>query len=91
MAGTTTLLGGVVLPIRSSQKLFHFVFASAGDCKAFWWKRSTGKVVDLCVGSRGDLNDPKDPGGRLGPHTRAGLPDLRNLQLGACVCEQRGV
>jgi hypothetical protein len=87
MAGTTTLLGGVVLPIRSSLKLYHFVFASAGDCKAYWWKRSTGKVVDLCVGSRGDLNDPKDPGGRIGPHTRAGLPDLRNLQLGACVCD----
>ncbi len=86
IVGTTTILGGVVMPLRDALGKFMFFFVSVGDCKAFCWKGPTNRFVDVTVGARGD-NDARDPGGRIGPQAKQGLPDLRNLQVGSCVCE----
>ncbi|KAN0037096.1 hypothetical protein ACTFIV_002428 [Dictyostelium citrinum] len=81
-AGTTTLLGGVLLEInKGSDKWspqWEFVCASVGDCKAYLL--SQGEVTDITEGNRSNL-DAKDCGGRLGPHLEQGKPDLRNLNI----------
>jgi serine/threonine protein phosphatase PrpC len=84
-AGTTTILGGVILPIGEQDGLSLFIFISVGDCKAYWRKASTGKVVDLSV--RISAFDAKDPGGRIGPYNPDKMPDLRNLKIDFCICE----
>ncbi|EGC38022.1 hypothetical protein DICPUDRAFT_97029 [Dictyostelium purpureum] len=81
-AGTTTLLGGVLLEINKGNDKWspqwEFVCASVGDCKAFLI--SQGEVTDITEGNRSNL-DAKDCGGRLGPHLEQGKPDLRNLNI----------
>ncbi|EGG25356.1 protein phosphatase 2C-related protein [Cavenderia fasciculata] len=81
-AGTTTLLGGVLCQINKGQDKWspewEFVLASVGDCKAY--VLSGGEVCDITEGNRMSL-DPKDCGGRLGPHLEEGKPDLRNLNI----------
>jgi len=81
-AGTTTLLGGLVLPLTPGHHVF--VCLSIGDCKAYRVNGST--VVDITNANRGSLN-PRDPGGRLGPYTEAAEPDLRNLSIFVSLCE----
>lgn len=84
-AGTTTLLGGIIqelVPENPSQTpVWGFVFLSVGDCKAFHWNHKTGRVTDITEGNRGNVTDATDPGGRLGPFTGQGSPDLRNLRM----------
>ncbi|KAF2072885.1 hypothetical protein CYY_005809 [Polysphondylium violaceum] len=81
-AGTTTLLGGVLLQINKGNDKWspqwEFVCASVGDCKAFYINQ--GEITDITEGNRSNL-DAKDCGGRLGPHLEQGKPDLRNLNI----------
>lgn len=42
---------------------------------------------DITDGNRMNLTDPRDPGGRLGPYTRQGGPDLRNFDIFSKVCK----
>jgi len=58
-----------------------FVFISIGDCKAFKYDPRTKQCTDLTAGNRNNLSDPRDPGGRLGPQSKNGGPDLRNLDV----------
>ncbi len=89
MAGTTTMLAGVVLELETpeSGKNFVFIFASIGDCKAYCYSPKTDTVQEITVGNRGGV-DAKDPGGRLGPNFEGGAPDLRNLILYGYLCEE---
>merc|ERR1711991_612959 len=87
-AGTTTILGGLLAPVLGSEGLFCFMFISVGDCKAFCRKATTGKIIDLTLGSRNNVSDAKDPGGRIGPHNKNGMPDFRNLRISYCICEE---
>jgi len=86
-AGCTTLLGGIVVETTpedaepSGPRRFAFVAVGIGDCKAYIFKSAYGNVTDITLGNRTDHLDPCDPGGRLGPYTEEGAPDLRNLQL----------
>jgi len=87
-AGTTTLVGGVIVPMDLSAEgadkqagEYGVCLLSIGDCKCFLWDSNTGKVRDITVDNRGNLLDPTDPGGRLGPYGTSGLPDTRNLTL----------
>jgi hypothetical protein len=50
-----------------------FVCASVGDCKAFCWTPSSGKLQDITVGNRTNLTDASDPGGRIGPYLQGGF------------------
>lgn len=88
-AGTTTLLGGVLLEIIKGDDKWtpqwEFVCASVGDCKAFCYSTG-GEIVDITQGNRPNTSDPRDCGGRLGPHDE-GKPDLRNLNLFCASCE----
>lgn len=89
-AGTSTFLGGVLMEVapdepQASPWIFEFI--SVGDCKAFRYDSRVKKCFDITVGNRNNLSDPRDPGGRLGPQTRQGGPDLRNLELYACPCQ----
>ncbi|GAM17930.1 hypothetical protein SAMD00019534_011050 [Acytostelium subglobosum LB1] len=81
-AGTTTLLGGLLLEINKGDDKWspewEFVLASVGDCKAYLI--TDGEVSDITEGNRVSL-DAKDCGGRLGPHLDEGKPDLRNLNV----------
>jgi len=89
--GTTTLLGGVILPLDEGRKRddprFAFVCASVGDCKAFLYNPKSKKATEITLGNRGGL-DATDPGGRLGPFVGNGEPDLRNLRLFFTFCEK---
>lgn len=67
-------------------KNFAVVFASIGDCKAYHWEPS-GRVSEITRGNRGN-HDMKDPGGRLGPHSNDGSPDLRNFSLYCQYCNE---
>ncbi|GAM23843.1 hypothetical protein SAMD00019534_070180 [Acytostelium subglobosum LB1] len=132
-AGTTTLLGGVMVEmVESSQttnasvtqsanlnrsipnpnaggagankdKLaaakdpntppsrWGFICASVGDCKAFHYSHSTKKFADITKNNRGNVDDAKDPGGRLGPYVDNGQPDLRNLCLHFLPCQENDI
>eukprot|EP01121_Diplochlamys_sp_Union-15-3_P007951 TRINITY_DN2068_c0_g1_i1.p1 TRINITY_DN2068_c0_g1~~TRINITY_DN2068_c0_g1_i1.p1 ORF type:complete len:405 (+),score=66.34 TRINITY_DN2068_c0_g1_i1:92-1306(+) len=84
MAGTTTLLGGVIVEVDkkcSSDPGWVLVFISVGDCKTFVYSPKHRQVRDVTAGNRLNITDARDPGGRIGPYVRDGEPDLRNLSL----------
>jgi hypothetical protein len=41
--------------------------------------RAEKKVYDVTATNRNEVEDAKDPGGRIGPYIDQGNPDLRNL------------
>eukprot|EP01113_Clastostelium_recurvatum_P025590 TRINITY_DN3079_c0_g1_i1.p1 TRINITY_DN3079_c0_g1~~TRINITY_DN3079_c0_g1_i1.p1 ORF type:complete len:615 (+),score=152.58 TRINITY_DN3079_c0_g1_i1:233-2077(+) len=88
-AGTTTLLGGLLMEIDKGEDVFtpqwEFLCASVGDCKAYCFTR--GEVTDITQGNRQN-HDARDCGGRLGPHLDEGKPDLRNLNLFCVSCDE---
>jgi len=61
---------------------------SIGDCKCYHFSASNKKMTDLTSSNRKNSNDAKDCGGRLGPYVGEGEPDLRNVVVQYCVCEQ---
>jgi len=97
-AGTTTLLGGIMAPIKLSkdeQKTegkdtfkVAFTFVTVGDCKAFHFSKKTKKAYDLTKGNRKNVYDARDSGGRLGPYVGEGAPDLRNIATHYIICEE---
>jgi len=90
-AGNSTLIGGLLVELKkefmgfSSEREFAFVCANIGDCKAYHISAATLEVTDITFGNR-HVDDPRDPGGRLGPFSGEGDPDLRNLQLYYMPC-----
>lgn len=85
--GTTTLVGGISLQLRELGR-WCFVCCSVGDCKVYHFSLRTGRVTDITSGNRGNISDPTDPGGRLGPFLPDLSPDLRNLRLSSVFCEE---
>jgi hypothetical protein len=87
-AGTTTLLGGVFVPVSKlhGDEMFDFHFVSVGDCRVFCRRGASKLFEDLTRGSRSFSKNASDPGGRIGPFTDDGEPDLRNMKTGHCVC-----
>lgn len=63
---------------------------SIGDCKAFKFS-ADGQVTEITEGNRQNVSDARDPGGRIGPHLNDGSPDLRNLSVYYCDCEENDV
>jgi hypothetical protein len=59
-AGTTTLLGGLILELEANK--WCFLCVNVGDCKAFRWSHATKDVVDITVGNRRNVTDARDPG-----------------------------
>lgn len=53
------------------------------------YNHKTGTVDDLTSKNRQEVEDAKDPGGRIGPYLGEGDPDLRNLAFG-CAEVQDG-
>jgi len=49
------------------------------------------KIVDVTVGNRCNVDDPRDPGGRLGPYKGNGQPDLRNLDMFSVGCNDKDI
>mmetsp|Transcript_3052 Transcript_3052/g.4142 ORF Transcript_3052/g.4142 Transcript_3052/m.4142 type:complete len:733 (-) Transcript_3052:739-2937(-) len=91
-AGTTTILGGLLLPLVETEVAkWVFVFLNLGDCKAYHWSAKQRKVTDITAGNRLDINDMRDPGGRLGPYVEKGEPDLRNLNAGFALCSDNDI
>uniref|UniRef100_A0A7S1VQY1 PPM-type phosphatase domain-containing protein n=1 Tax=Sexangularia sp. CB-2014 TaxID=1486929 RepID=A0A7S1VQY1_9EUKA len=94
VCGTTTLGGGVLTTLDSGE--FIFVHASVGDVRMFratrvddddagWEVESLtgGTTATKLVGREGRVDDC---GGRIGPYTD-GKADLRNLTVGATICQ----
>jgi len=44
------------------------------------------KIYDVTSANRAEVEDAKDPGGRIGPYVKDGDPDLRNLEVLYTVC-----
>ena len=62
--------------------LWGVALLSIGDCKAYHYKKQSNSIVEITKGNRMNIDDPTDPGGRIGAHTfDPVLPDLRNLRL----------
>lgn len=83
-AGTTTLLGALLLEIeqtKATDPKWGLLCGNVGDCKAFLINGKARTVTDITSGNRDNVKDSKDPGGRLGPFEGHGWPDLRNLRL----------
>jgi len=92
-AGTTTVLGGMVLELQEPHKdgKWGIVISNLGDCKAYLYSAVTNKVVEVTDNARTDITDVKDPGGRLGPQLEGGKPDLRNLQTYFAVAKDEDI
>ncbi len=92
MAGTTTMLAGIILELEQPQqgKPFIFVAGSIGDCKAYHYSAKLDRFQEMTRGNRGS-KDVRDPGGRLGPTLEAGAPDLRNLALFSWLCDEHDI
>jgi len=93
-AGTSTLCGGLLLPIVSENNNIDttdiqwcFLSVNLGDCKAYIISPSSRKLVEITTGVRtmGALS-ARDCGGRLGPQLSHGAPDLRNLEVRYSNC-----
>lgn len=57
-----------------------FICSSVGDCKVFHWShraKKGSKVSDITEGNIPATKQVRDPGGRLGPYSEEGKPDLR--------------
>eukprot|EP01114_Cavostelium_apophysatum_P012568 TRINITY_DN2843_c0_g1_i1.p1 TRINITY_DN2843_c0_g1~~TRINITY_DN2843_c0_g1_i1.p1 ORF type:complete len:489 (-),score=148.62 TRINITY_DN2843_c0_g1_i1:119-1585(-) len=102
-AGTTTLLGGMLLRVKKTKEevkaeglnakdadSFRWVWicVSIGDCKAFHFSAAAKTVIDITKGNRRNVYDPKDCGGRLGPYVGNGQPDLGNVMVYYTYCEE---
>ena len=63
---------------------------SIGDCKVYRLNSNSGEITDLTFGSRLNLLNPSDCGGRVGPISGEGepIPDLRNLKLNFVECNK---
>lgn len=87
---TTTVAGGTVLDISPAgfREKYAWVGVSVGDCKVFHYSARTRIVTDITKNSRFDVNDPSDPGGRIGPYLENGKPDFRNLRICYRRCEK---
>ncbi|KAH3767670.1 cyclophilin B [Pelomyxa schiedti] len=93
--GTTTLLGGCIVPLADYKKTkrkgpqtptpetYACILIGVGDCKAFFWSSTEHRFSDMTCGnhSPGGTEDRRDPGGRLGPYVDCQHPDLRNLRV----------
>lgn len=79
-AGTTTIISSMFFELDDSEsERWAVVALSVGDCKMLRLSSKTGKISDLTEGNRCNLNDARDPGGRIGPYKDGGAPDLRNI------------
>jgi len=99
-AGTTTLLGGLIIKLKKKEDpkaekeaedikpQYCFVFVSIGDCKVFHFSAKSREINDLTLGNRKNVYDLKDCGGRLGPYVGDGAPDLRNVAVDYTMCEE---
>lgn len=91
--GTTTMLGGIAFPISEYEQeeedegKWVLVLVNLGDCKAYRWSSRSKNIKDVTVILRETAIDPRDPGGRLGPHLDDGSCDLRNLSVYCIECE----
>lgn len=93
-AGTTTLLGILVLELEQSaagDPKWGLLCGSVGDCKAFHVNMKTREILDITSGNRDNVKDSRDPGGRLGPYEGHGWPDLRNLRLYFSPAEENDI
>jgi len=89
-AGTTTLLGGLLLKLKEEDK-WAWIFVSIGDCKCFHYEASKDVIIDITAGNRQNVYDARDPGGRLGPYVGNGEPDLRNVFVYYRICEENDI
>jgi len=97
-AGTTTIIGGMTLQLAGSDNKNRWFFfgVSVGDCRAFHWNSRTG-VVNEVVGTESvkakpvTMRDARDPGGRIGPWTEEGGPDIRNIELFGLECQDHDI
>jgi len=93
-AGTTTLLGILILELEQSTEgapKWGLLCGSVGDCKAFHVNMKTREILDITSGNRDNVKDSRDPGGRLGPYEGHGWPDLRNLRLYFSPAEENDI
>lgn len=89
-AGTTTLLGGVLLPLKDDKGKIEkdswvWVGVSIGDCKCLLYSNTTKSIKDMSSSHRPDACDPE---GRLGPYVEDGKPDLRNVSVHFAPCKE---
>jgi len=89
-AGTTTLLGGMLLKLKDEDK-WAWIFISIGDCKCFHYESNKDCITDITAGNRQNVYDARDPGGRLGPYVGNGEPDLRNVFVYFRLCEDNDI
>eukprot|EP01118_Nematostelium_gracile_P017645 TRINITY_DN7609_c0_g1_i2.p1 TRINITY_DN7609_c0_g1~~TRINITY_DN7609_c0_g1_i2.p1 ORF type:complete len:438 (-),score=113.86 TRINITY_DN7609_c0_g1_i2:4-1317(-) len=90
-AGTTTLMGGVLLRLKDDEK-WVWISVSIGDCKCFHYQASSDTVTDITNGNRQNVYDARDPGGRLGPYVGInGEPDVRNVFVYYNICSENDI
>jgi len=89
-AGTTTLLGGMLLRLKEESNVskWAWISVSIGDCKCFHYQTSKDIVTDITTGNRQNVHDARDCGGRLGPYVGDGEPDLRNAFVYYNICDE---
>merc|ERR1712137_1281297 len=70
--------------VQQKKERWAFVYGNVGDCKGYVysWKKKT--VRDITRTNRQTCLSANDCGGRLGPYTRDGAPDMRNFRVNYC-------
>eukprot|EP00727_Mastigamoeba_balamuthi_P004505 m51a1_g14052 putative cytosolic carboxypeptidase 1 (1825) ;mRNA; r:1197061-1204516 len=94
--GTTTLLSLTIAQCEETtvnEERWIAILCGVGDCKAFAVHpgrnsatRSTVEEITRGLGRAGV--DASDCGGRIGPHTEDGGPDLRNMGVSFAACHE---
>lgn len=82
----TSEMNGHSKPVSLAPSQWCIVLVSVGDCKAYHFHRKTRRVTEITAGNR--ASSARDPGGRLGPCSESGHPDLRNLRLDFWPCDE---
>lgn len=63
-------VGGLCLetnePLLPNVPKWVYIFATIGDCKVFKYDCQKQECADITIGNRNNIDDPRDPGGRLG-------------------------
>eukprot|EP00005_Dracoamoeba_jomungandri_P013086 CAMPEP_0174278568 /NCGR_PEP_ID=MMETSP0439-20130205/61552_1 /TAXON_ID=0 /ORGANISM="Stereomyxa ramosa, Strain Chinc5" /LENGTH=412 /DNA_ID=CAMNT_0015370999 /DNA_START=1324 /DNA_END=2558 /DNA_ORIENTATION=+ len=97
-AGTTCLLGGLVMKISGQEAAnlvggdYIFVCINIGNSKAYLCDPLLKKVVDVTEGNIGIYKEIHDTGGRIGPHLEPDAsPDLRNMSIYMNGCSKSSV
>ena len=69
---------------KRNKEKWALLFGSVGDCKIFIYNSRKKIISDVTYFNKENIFSDNDCGGRLGPYTSKGAPDMRNFNVSYC-------